>query len=173
MCTTLHLLLKGRHPHELYGQYITRDHMRTLHRALIEWLILGTPPALWQICCIHRDILPSAHAHTCPYSLLSIAATTSLPKGQPWRQERSTLVGPPPAIILTPSVTGGEPHTPQHTVLSPLPSARCLSFPRNRLEDIEPTHGSIHTEPQPHTARSGTSCVYCPDRTHVLRTSET
>ena len=44
MSTTLHILLEGTPPHFLTIQFITRDHMLTLHRALLEWLILGTPP---------------------------------------------------------------------------------------------------------------------------------
>ncbi len=58
MCTTLHLLLGDRHPHELPGLHIIRTRMLTLHRALLEWLIAGTPPALWQIGCLHQDIHP-------------------------------------------------------------------------------------------------------------------
>ena len=122
MCTTLHLRLGDRHPRELPGRYITRDHMLNLNMVLLEWLILGAPPAMWQIGCIHRDILPPVQAHTGPYSLLIIDATTSLPKGQPWRPVRSTFVGPPPTLTPTPSATGAGTLTPQHTVLSPLSS---------------------------------------------------
>ncbi len=46
MCTTLHLLLGVSHPHELYESYTTKAHMLSLHRALLEWLIVGTPHAL-------------------------------------------------------------------------------------------------------------------------------
>jgi hypothetical protein len=36
MSTTLHLLLGGTPPHSLPTQFITRDHMLALHRALLE-----------------------------------------------------------------------------------------------------------------------------------------
>jgi len=45
MPTTLHLLLGGLPPHSVMANYITREHMMSLHRALIEWLILAPPPS--------------------------------------------------------------------------------------------------------------------------------
>ncbi len=149
MCTTLHLLLGDRLPHELPGQYITRDNMLTLHKALLEWLILGTPPAMWQIACIHQDIHRPIQAHTCPYSLLSIAAAASLPKGQPWRPIRSTFVGPPPTLTPTPSATGDGTLTPQQTVLSPLPSVGRIPCLETVHRTLDPHHGPFTRDPNP------------------------
>jgi len=39
MSTTLHLLIGDIPPHTLPTQFITREHMLTLHKALLEWLI--------------------------------------------------------------------------------------------------------------------------------------
>ena len=72
--------------------------MLTLHRALLEWLIIGKLPALWQLGCLHQDIHHSSLPHTGPYPLLSMYVTTSLTKGQPWRPKRSTSVEPPSHI---------------------------------------------------------------------------
>ena len=117
MCTTLNLLLGDRHAHELPRQYITREQMLTLHMALLKWLILGTPPTWWQIGCIHRNISLPTQAHTCPYFVLSIVATASLPKGQPWRPVRTTSFGPLPTITPTPLETGEGTLTPQGPTL--------------------------------------------------------
>jgi len=84
ICTTLHLLLGDRHPHELHGLHITKTDMLTLHRELLEWSIAGTPLSLWQIGCLNQGIQPTL-AHRGSYSLLSVTSTTSLTKGQPWR----------------------------------------------------------------------------------------
>ncbi len=43
MSTTLHLLLGNKHPHAMPSQFITREHMIALHRALLRWLLTGTP----------------------------------------------------------------------------------------------------------------------------------
>jgi hypothetical protein len=82
MSTTLHLLLGGIPPHSFPTQFITRDHMLALHRALLEWLIQGNPPDLWNRGCLNRGILPPQGTCTCPYDCLSIVAVNLLPKGQ-------------------------------------------------------------------------------------------
>jgi len=43
MSTKLHLFLEGRYIYSLPALYITREHIFALPRALLEWLILGTP----------------------------------------------------------------------------------------------------------------------------------
>jgi hypothetical protein len=43
MSTTLHLLLGDKHSHEMPPTSITRGHMLTLHNALLNWLLIGTP----------------------------------------------------------------------------------------------------------------------------------
>ena len=68
--------------------------------------------------------------------MLSIIATKSLTKGQPWRPERSTCVGPP-STTDSPSPDGIEPHVSQTTALSsPAPTGH-LSNPQT----ISETHG--------------------------------
>ncbi len=32
--------------------------MLLLHKALLAWLIQGTPPNLWEIECLNKDIVP-------------------------------------------------------------------------------------------------------------------
>ena len=68
MCNALHLVLGNKHPHELPGGYITGAHLKVLHRALLEWLLAGSPPALWTIGCLNQDIHPPHLAHTGPYA---------------------------------------------------------------------------------------------------------
>ena len=58
MLTTLHLLLGKRRPHELHALYISREKMLHLHKALLAWLITGTQPELWEIGCLHQDVVP-------------------------------------------------------------------------------------------------------------------
>ena len=55
--------------------------MLALHRALLEWLILGTPPNLWSGDCLNPDILPPQGTYLGPYERGSIAAAVNLPKG--------------------------------------------------------------------------------------------
>ena len=64
MYTPLHLFLERRPPHSLPAIYITREQMMALHRALFEWLILGTPPVLWMADCLREDIPPPQGKHT-------------------------------------------------------------------------------------------------------------
>ena len=95
MCTTLHLLLGDRHPHQLPGQYITRDHILTLHRALLEWRILSTPPAMWQIGCIHRDIHPPSRPTHAPTLCLASLRPRRSPRASPSGQSGRYLSGHP------------------------------------------------------------------------------
>jgi len=67
--------------------------MIELHRALLEWLLAGTPPGLWNLICFHPDINPPHLAHTGPYTRQNITATTSLPAENqrcPERKSRGT-----------------------------------------------------------------------------------
>ena len=80
MCTTLHLLLGVRHTHELRELYITITHMLTLHRALLEWLITGTPPTLWQLECLHQDMHPLAWPTPAPTLCLAFLRPRRSPR---------------------------------------------------------------------------------------------
>ena len=155
MCITLHLLLGDRHPHELQELHITRSHMLTFHRALLERLIVGTPPDLWRLGCLHRDINPPSLAHTGPYPTLSIHATTTLPRGQPWRPKKHTSVN---RTILTgtASVPASLLHTLQPGILSPLAPTGHSTDPRALPEVQNPsrttstrTSGSTHLASNP------------------------
>ena len=85
MLTALHLLLGKRRPHELPDYYLSHDRTLLLHKALLTWLITGTPPAIWKIGCLNEDIAPLPLAHTGPYHRRSVAATLDDPKGGYWR----------------------------------------------------------------------------------------
>jgi hypothetical protein len=58
LSSTLHLLLGSIPPRTLPTQFITREHMLALHRALLEWLIQGNPLDLSRGGCLHRGIHP-------------------------------------------------------------------------------------------------------------------
>jgi hypothetical protein len=101
-------------------------------------------------------------ANTGPYPLLSISATTSLTKGQPWRPERSTyveplpLTEPPPLTDKSPQVSElavqysssptGNPPDPQT-----IPEAHDLSPSRAAAP---PTSDTTLPEVYPHVAAS-------------------
>jgi hypothetical protein len=55
--------------------------MLHLHEALFTWLITGTPPTLWEIDCLHQDVVPLPAAHIGPYTQQSVAATIDGPNG--------------------------------------------------------------------------------------------
>jgi hypothetical protein len=54
--------------------------MLALHRALLEWLILGTTPLLWDKECLHNDITAPIGVHQGPYPTTSITAANLLPR---------------------------------------------------------------------------------------------
>jgi len=92
MCTTLHLLLGNSRPHALPTMHISRDYMHSLHKALLAWLLTGTPPTLWEIGYLHRDIISPPTAHVGPYAQLSVAAAIESPKGEHWRPIHPTKI---------------------------------------------------------------------------------
>ena len=63
MSTTLHILSGGTPPHSLPTQFITRDDMMALHRALLGWLILGIPQPLGQPLPSQGYSSPSRDTH--------------------------------------------------------------------------------------------------------------
>ncbi len=85
MLTTLRLLLGKRRPHDLHALYISRENMLHLHKALLAWLITETPPALWEIGCLHQDVVSPLAAHIGPCTHQSVAATIDCPNGAYWR----------------------------------------------------------------------------------------
>ena len=81
MLTTLRILLGKRRPHELPALYISREKMIHLHKALLAWLITGTPLELWEIGCLYQDVVPPPTAHIGPYTQQRLAATIDCPNG--------------------------------------------------------------------------------------------
>ena len=146
MCTTLHLLLGDRHPHELSVQHSTKTHMLALHRALSEWLVVGTTPTLGQLGCLHHDVRPPPSSHTGSYPLLSIAATTSLTKGQPWRPVRSLPIEPR-STITTPSLASVGSHVSKTTLLFSYDPNGYLPDPQSPSGTQGP-HESRYASPQ-------------------------
>jgi hypothetical protein len=61
--TTLHLTLGRIRPDNINTGNITKRHIFIFHQALIRWLILGTPPNLWNIDCINKDIIRCEPIH--------------------------------------------------------------------------------------------------------------
>ena len=100
--------------------------MLALHRERLEWLLAGTPPALWDIGCIHLDIHPPQHAHAGQCTRQSITATISLPTAHHWRPERQTRGKPAKAIAST------------------------IPLPRNSLYNDAPTSADPPSAPKIH-----------------------
>jgi hypothetical protein len=145
MCTTLHLLLGDRHPRDLCTLYTTTTHMLTLHIALFEWLIESTPPALWQLGCLHHDIQPPSQAHTGSYPPFIISATAALTMGQSWRPPRSThTVNLAPSD--TPIVAAYAPSVPQSGA-PPVPTS--IGHPSNSRLPTESYISPPRSAPQP------------------------
>jgi hypothetical protein len=108
--------------------------MLSLHKALLAWLLTGTPPALWDIGYLHRDIIPPITAHVGPYAQLSVAATIESPKGEQWRPNHPTQiqVAAPNSAALPTQPTGN--HTSQE-----------ISTPRPQGAPPAPLHDPTHT----------------------------
>jgi hypothetical protein len=98
MCTILHLLIGNIQLHTLPRLYISRDRIISPHKILLAWLLTGTPPAMWEIGCLHKDIIPPSMARIGPYAQISVAATIESPKGEHWRPHH-----PPQIQVATPN----------------------------------------------------------------------
>ena len=59
--------------------------MLLLHKALLAWLITGTPPELWVIGYLNEGIVRSPSSHIGPYTQQSVAASIDYPNGEYWR----------------------------------------------------------------------------------------
>jgi len=134
---------RGNTPHSLPTQFITREHMRALQRALLEWLVQGNPPYLWTRGCLNQGILPPQGTCTCPYVCLSIAATNLLLKGKS-RLAPSSPFGAFP-IPLIPGTT------PMETHLHPLPITEA---PMDQNADDNPHRSHDDSYPTKGGARS-------------------
>ncbi len=88
MCTTLNLILKNEHPHTMLERCITREHTLALHRALLHWLLTGTPPSIWDNGCLLHTARPPTIMSSRLHQSYNIAATAALPLGQLWHPVR-------------------------------------------------------------------------------------
>jgi len=129
MSTTLHLFLEERLPHSLPPNYISRALMLALHRALMEWLKLGTPPLLWDKGCLHSGIPVPTGVHLGPYLTSNIAAANLLPRGLPWRPSYRFGSDRPACTTQHHSLTHTQPPH-ERTLISSLPPS---------AHDIAPT----------------------------------
>jgi hypothetical protein len=155
MSTTLHLLLGGSPPHTLPTLLMTLEHMLALHIALLEWLIRGTPPSLWNMGCLNRGILPPRGTYTGPHECISIAAANLLPKGQT-RVNPCSPLGTPPV----PSVLGTVPvETPLHSLplTGALPDHSAANNPHRAQADSVMDKSILRPAPSAHQAPTSRS----------------
>ena len=151
MSTTLHLLLAGIPPHTLPRNFITREHMLALHRALLEFLIQGTPPDLWQRGCLYHGIPPPPGTHTCPHGCISIATANLLPKGP-------TRLNPCPPLRAPPVSTTLD-TTPKE---APLHSPPFATSSQGQGAADNPQHAPANPKPAEGTERPTTLRMSCP-----------
>ena len=59
----LHLTLGQIQPGNINTNNTNRRHTLTFHQALLQWLILGTPPNLWNLKCINKGIVRCEPIH--------------------------------------------------------------------------------------------------------------
>ena len=96
MSTTLHLLLGDKHPHDMPAGCITRDHMLALHKALLHWLLTGSPPPLWRNGCLIDTVSELPYTDSWLHQTHSIASATALQGSRPWLPTRLDTPAPPP-----------------------------------------------------------------------------
>ena len=85
MSTTLNLLLGATPPHLLRPSCITRVHMLNLHKALLTWLLTGTPPPLREPGYLLDTIGNSLPEDTLLHLQHNIgSASRTLPPGRLW-----------------------------------------------------------------------------------------
>jgi len=99
MSTTLHLLLGDKYPHEMPPHSIARNHMISLHIALLNWLLTGSLPPLWGGGSFRDDINPPCTAELGPHLPHSTASTITLPQGHLWHPRRASSPAPPPRAL--------------------------------------------------------------------------
>ena len=132
--TTLHLTLGQIRPDKINinTDNITRRHILNFHQALLQWLILGTPPDLWNLNCINKDIIrcepirfPEAHTRCgLMQSLLLPRGSNTIPRNSqtqhtPTLGEHSTRNTAPkrettPALPVIPRAKNKPPTSSHH-----------------------------------------------------------
>jgi hypothetical protein len=144
---------RGQTPHSLLTQFITRGHMMALHRALLEWLIQGSPPDLWTRGCLNQGILPPQGACTGPYDCLNIAAANLLPKGTTRQAPCPTLGTSPIPGLLGADTLATSLHPPPLTEVPMDQGAK--GIPHRALDGADPTTRAAR--PSPSAQRAPTS----------------
>jgi len=56
MLIILHLTLGNTRPDRITTNSITSQQMLILHQALLHWLVMGTPPDLYNLQCLNTNI---------------------------------------------------------------------------------------------------------------------
>ena len=83
--TLLHLTLGSIRPDLIATNSITRHQMLTLHQAILRWLIIGTPPDLWQLQCFNTTIVQIPPIAIPPnLTRCALLQTPYLPRGIPF-----------------------------------------------------------------------------------------
>ena len=122
-----------------------------LYKALLEWLIQGSPPDLLTRGCLHQGILSPKGTCIGPYDCLSIAAANLLPK-------RKARLFPCPRFGTSPipSILGAD---PMETSFHPPPFT---GVPMNQgaKENPHPTYGGL--DPSARAARPPPSAQRAP-----------
>ena len=115
--------------------------MLMMHKALLAWLITGTPPELLEIGCLNEDIVPPPSAHIGPYTQQSVAATIDCPHGEYWRPTypAQTPVEAPNMAALTRQqsqvkISQGNVAPPPTTTSGPTTSPTTGSTPTTRVD---------------------------------------
>jgi len=121
--TLLHLTLGSIRPDLIATNSITCHQMLSLHEAILRWLIIGTPPDLWQLQCLNSNIIQISPIEI-PLNLTRCALlqTPSLPRGIPFSPPQGAPLYPinnqsqvSPLNNNDTHLTTSTPHT-QHTI---------------------------------------------------------
>jgi hypothetical protein len=149
--TTCYLLLRGIAPHSFPIQFITREHIVAMHRALLEWLIQGNPSDLWTRGCLDLGILLPQGTFTGPYDCLGIAAANLLPKGKGRLAPCSPLGASSIPLVLIAPIVEYSLHPPPFTG---------VRMDQGAKENPHPTYGGL--DPSARAARPPPSAQRAP-----------
>ena len=145
--TTLHLTLGNTRPDRIPANSITRQQMLNLHQALLQWLIIGTPPELWNIQCLNTDIVTippiSVSEHHTHVSLLQ---ADSLPRGSPFSPTHQQPQNNTADTTYTPSSTSAPKNT--HHLPTFLQHTQHMTTPSQAQEDKAQNKPTTTTPPK-------------------------
>jgi hypothetical protein len=162
-----------RHPHELPDLNITITNMFAYHWALLEWLIVGTPHAPWQIGCLHQAIHPLSRPTPAPTLCLASLRLRHSPRVSLGDQSGRHTSGHP--RHKTRPLFNGQwaTHTPNHCTLYPCPCRAPLRLP-NHIGDARspPVPSRIATGPRHPIPGIGILRAHLTERTNIFHSSE-